>query len=192
MELVHNPVNQVHGAGAWVHRVHKIWNAGHEIYSSDFIKSKGYHCFYFQSSAARWTARSTSPYGVAAPNRARRRHLWSSPELGDPVTPRLGFQWEMAQNEERAMGVLTLCLLRHGTMTRWCTAGHLASRARASATSGTEVSLTRTRGVEALGNPGGPSWLDGGARVALLQLDNGDRSKASLRQVSVLKRCHWG
>jgi hypothetical protein len=70
--------------------------------------------------------------------------------------------------------------------------GHLSSRAQASATGDSEVSPTRTRDMEALGNPDGPSRLVGGARVALLRLGDGSRSKASLRQVSVLKTGHRG
>jgi hypothetical protein len=44
-----------------------------------------------------------------------------------------------------------------------------SSQARASATSGGEVSPARTRGMEAWGNPGGPSRLNGGAWAAFLR-----------------------
>jgi hypothetical protein len=61
-----------------------------------------------------------------------------------------------AQNEDGTMGVLTLGLLRHGTMARRCAARRLSSWARASASSGGKVSPARTRVMKASGNPAGP------------------------------------
>jgi hypothetical protein len=77
-------------------------------------------------------------------------------------------------------------------MARRCAAGHLSSQAQASATGDSEVSPTRTRDVEALGEPGRSLSTHWWSSVALLQLGDGSRSKASLRRVSVLKTGHRG
>jgi hypothetical protein len=101
---------------------------------------------------------------MAAVRHSRRRRPRSSSEATGLADPELRFQHGTAQNEDGATGVLTLGLLWHGTMARRCAAGHLSSQAQASATGNSEVSPTRTRDVDALGNPDGPSRLVGGAR----------------------------
>jgi hypothetical protein len=64
------------------------------------------------------------------------------------------------------MGILTLDFLRLGMMARRCMVGHLPSWAQVSATGSGEVSPAKVWGTEALGNPGGPPRLEGGAKPA--------------------------
>jgi hypothetical protein len=62
-----------------------------------------------------------------------------------------------AQNEDEAMVVLALGLLRHATLARQCVVGRLSSRAQLSTSGDGKVSSARMWVVEASGNPTGPS-----------------------------------
>jgi hypothetical protein len=62
-----------------------------------------------------------------------------------------------AQNEDEAMVVLALGLLRHATLARQCVVGRLSSWAQLLTSGDGKVSSARMWVVEASGNPTGPS-----------------------------------